>query len=298
VVNGHLRELLLGRNVDSVEGIGRLWDELYFACLPYGRRGIAVMALSGIDLALWDALGKAEGKSVCELFGGQRRQKVRAYASGSDLAWFRDLGFTAHKTSHHPAAGKGGDVEMVQWAEQGRQMLGREALLMVDAYMSWQADYALELVSHLAPYDIYWFEDVLLPDQVEMQAELRKQIKPILLAGGDHEFTAYGFETVARAGALDLWQPDVTWCGGLTATLRIAELAAAHEVPMVLHRGGEIWGLHMIAAGLVEDLGELVLGSRGMERDLVWLGEPEVADGYLELPQGPGFGVEVNKEMI
>jgi L-rhamnonate dehydratase len=105
VVNGHLRELLLGRNVDSVEGIGRLWDELYFACLPYGRRGIAVMALSGIDLALWDALGKAEGKSVCELLGGQRRQKVRAYASGSDLAWFRDLGFTAHKTSHHPAAG-------------------------------------------------------------------------------------------------------------------------------------------------------------------------------------------------
>ena len=156
----------------------------------------------------------------------------------------------------------------------------------------------MELASHLAPYNIYWFEDVLLPDQVEMQAELRRQIKPILLAGGEHEFTAYGFAPVAHAGALDLWQPDVTWCGGLTAALRIAELAAAHEVPVVLHRGGEIWGLHLIAAGWVEDLGELVLGSRDAARDLVWLGEPKVENGYLELPQGPGFGVEVNQEIL
>lgn len=295
VINGHLRELLLGQEVDSVEEIGRIWDELYFACLPYGRRGIAIMALSGVDLALWDLLGKAEVKRVCDLVGGQERERVRAYASGSDVTWFRDLGFTAHKTSHRPGAGRG---QVVRWAAEAREILGREALLMVDAYMSWEGEYTLALASDLAPYDIYWFEDVLLPDQVEAQAVLREQIKPILLVGGEHEFTAYGFETVARAGALDLWQPDVTWCGGLTATLRIAALAGEYGVPVVLHRGGEIWGRHLIAAGVVEDLGELVLGSRNAERDVVWLGEPAVVDGYLELPEGAGFGVQVNEAML
>ena len=95
-----------------------------------------------------------------------------------------------------------------------------------------------------------------------------------------------------------MWQPDVTWCGGLTAALRIVELAQKHEVPVVLHRGGEIWGRHLIAAGFCEDLGELVLGSRDLQRDVVWLGEPEVVDGYLELPEGPGFGVQVNQEIL
>ena len=99
-------------------------------------------------------------------------------------------------------------------------------------------------------------------------------------------------------GALDLWQPDITWCGGLTAALRIAELSRAHAVPLVPHRGGEIWGLHFLAAGYGEDLAEKVMGQRKAPCDELWLGEPEPRGGRLVLPDGPGFGVEVNEELL
>ena len=84
VVNRHFRELLLGRSVNSVDDIQTIWDSLYAASMPYGRKGIAVMALSGVDLALWDLLGKAEGKPFYELIGGLRKNRVRAYATGQD----------------------------------------------------------------------------------------------------------------------------------------------------------------------------------------------------------------------
>ena len=298
-VNRHLRELLVGRRVNDVDDISEIWDDLYFACLPYGRGGLAVMGLSGVDLALWDMLGRAEGKRVCELLGGVRRERVRAYATGQDIAWYRDLGFTAHKSPQHRRDRAEEDRgRILAWAAEARRELGPEALLMVDAYMSWEADFAVEMAAQLASQRIYWFEDVLLPDDLEGLAALRPRIAPILLAGGEHDFTAHGFARLAGAQALDLWQPDVTWCGGLTAALRIAALAEKHGIPLVPHRGGEVWGLHLLAAGIGEDLAELVMGRRGDSRDQVWLGAPEPTDGYLCLPEEPGFGVRVNEELL
>ena len=294
VVNRHLREVLVGREFDDSADIARLWDEQYRASLPYGRSGIAVMAISGIDLALWDALGKAERRRVCDLLGGQRRDDLRAYATGPDYAWYRDLGFDAHKSSqaHTDAA------RIAEWAAAARRALGGDALLMIDAYMAWTPDFAIAMAGELAPFNINWFEDVLLPDDLDELAALRPQIQPVLLAGGEHEFTARDFAHIARLGALDLWQPDITWCGGLTAALRIAELSRAHAVPLVPHRGGEIWGLHFLAAGYGEDLAEKVMGQREAPRDELWLGEPEPREGRLALPDGPGFGVEVNEELL
>ena len=298
VVNGHMRESLLGQEVDGVEGIARIWDALYRASAPYGRRGIGVMGLSGVDLALWDLLGKAENKSVCELLGGARREKVRAYATGMDVEWYRDLGFSAHKGSHRYQGREDDGEKVVAWAQRARRVLGPEALLMNDGYMSWDADFSRAMARELQPYGVHWFEDVLLPDQVEEQAALRPAIKPVLLAGGEHEFTHFGFAELARAGALDIWQPDLAWCGGMTAALRIVAQAARSGVQVVPHRGGEVWGLHLIAAGLCEDLAELVLGGRTGGRDQVWLGEPEPLEGCLGLPDGPGFGVRFNEDML
>ena len=120
---------------------------------------------------------------------------------------------------------------------------------------------------------------------------MRPQIKPILLAGGEHEFTHYGFAELARTEALDLWQPDITWCGGLTAARRIVELAQERQIPVVYHRGGEVWGLHLIAAGIGEPLAELVLGHHQAPKDQLWLDEPQAQDGYLSLSDAVGFGV-------
>lgn len=299
VVNRHFRELLIGRQVNDTDGISEIWDDLYFACLPYGRSGLAVMGLSGVDLALWDMLGRAEGKRVCQLLGGVRRERVRGYATGQEIAWYRDLGFTAHKSSQHRRDGVEEDRgRILAWAAAARRQLGPEALLMIDAYMSWEADFAAEMAAQLASQRIYWFEDVLLPDDLEGLAALRPRIAPILLAGGEHDFTAHGFARLAGARALDLWQPDVTWCGGLTAALRIAALAEQRGIPLVPHRGGEVWGLHLLAAGIGEDLAELVMGGRGDRRDQVWLGAPEPTDGCLCLSEEPGFGVRVNEELL
>ncbi len=299
VVNLHLRDLLIGREIGDIEDISRLWDTQYKASLPYGRSGIAIMAISGVDLALWDVLARAEGKRVCDLLGGQQRDRVRAYATGPDYEWYRDMGFNAHKSSQVRRASQGEDAtRILEWAGAARQALGEEALLMVDAYMSWTPDFALDMARQLRTSGIYWFEDVLLPDDLEGLAILRPQIQPILLAGGEHEFTARDFGYLARAGSLDLWQPDITWCGGLTAALRIAELARKHGIPLVPHRGGEIWGLHLLAAGYGEDLAEKVMGVRDGLSDELWLGEPQPHDGRLVLPDGPGFGVEINESLL
>ncbi len=295
IINGHFRELLLDRTIDDVAAIQRIWDELYSASLPYGRKGVAIMALSGVDLALWDLLGKAQGMPVYTLLGGKQKERVRAYATGNDSAWYAELGYTAHKFSHRWQSVA--DYETAEGlAARARQLFGPDALLMVDCYMSWDQEVALAMAPRLAPYELYWFEDLLTPDDLAGQAALRGQLGGALVAGGEHEFTHYGYAELLRAGALDLWQPDITWCGGLTAGLRIVALATAQQIPIVPHRGGEVWGLHLIAATACADLGEILPGSRATPTEQIWAGEPESVDGYLMLSDAPGFGVVLKEE--
>ena len=298
VVNGHMRELLIGRALDSVDDIFETWDALYYASIPYGRKGIGVMALSGIDLALWDLLGKAERSPVHSLIGPRTKGPIRSYATGADPEWYAELGFTAHKFPHR-AVGSTEDYETAeQSASDRRDIFGADAQLMIDTYMSWDAETTVEMGRRLAPYDIYWFEDVLTPDDLDGQAALRPQVKPTLIAGGEHEFTHVGFGEVAKAGAMDLWQPDITWCGGITAGIRILDIAREHEIPVAPHRGGEVWGLHLIAASDCMDLAEVLPGLRDGPRDVLWIGEPFPEAGYIEPSDEPGFGVTLNEEML
>ena len=299
VVNLHLRELLLNESVASLDDIDRLWDTLYAASVPYGRGGIAIMALSGIDLALWDLLGKAEQQPVYALLGGSSHPCIRAYASGDDPQWFAEMGFSAHKIPFGRPLGSAPyglpyGERAVAAAEASRQHLGDDSLLMFDCYMAWDAATSLEMARLLAPYNIYWFEDLLTPDDLAGLAGLRPQIKPILLAGGEHDFTHHRFAAIAQAAALDIWQPDVTWCGGITATRRILKQAQEAGVQVILHRGGEPWGLHTIAGTACENLAELVLGNRQRPPEEIWLDAPQPIDGYLTLNDAPGFGVRLN----
>ena len=298
VVNRHFRELLVGRTVDSVEDIRTIWDLLYAASLPYGRKGIAVMALSGIDLALWDLLSRAEAKPVHELIGRRQKTTVRAYATGTDVKWYAEQGFTAHKFPHRWSGEEADYDTAMASARNARGVMGTDALVMIDTYMSWDAAVTVEMARRLAEFDIYWFEDVLTPDDLDGQADLRAKVKPTLIAGGEHEFTHYGFSEVAKAGALDLWQPDITWCGGITAGLRILDVAKAAGVLVAPHRGGEVWGLHLIVASECEDLAEVLPGVRGAPRDVLWLGEPESEGGYIAPTDAPGFGVTLNEALL
>ncbi len=298
VVNGHMRDLLVGRDLDDASDIFSAWDALYRESIPYGRRGIGVMALSGIDLALWDLLAKAERVPVHALIGPRSKRRIRSYATGVDAEWYAEMGFTANKFPHR-ATGSPSDFETAeQSAARAREVMGADALLMIDTYMSWDSDTTVEMARRLAPCDIYWFEDVLTPDDLEGQAALRPQVKPTLIAGGEHEFTHVGFAEAARAGAMDLWQPDITWCGGITAGLRILDIARESRIPVAPHRGGEVWGLHLIAASDCMDFAEVLPGLRGAPRDDLWIGEPFPERGYIEPSDEPGFGVTLNEDLL
>ena len=256
------------------------------------------MALSGVDLALWDALGKAERKPVAELLGGVKKERVRAYATGTDSEWYAELGFTAHKMPHRWTGSPADYNSAVAAARRARELFDPGAEIMFDVYMSWDSDVTVEMAKRLAEFDVHWFEDVLTPDDLDANAALRPLVKPTLIAGGEHEFTHVGFADVARTGAYDVWQPDITWCGGITAGLRIVEMGVEAGAQVVPHRGGEVWGLHLIAASGCEDFGEVLPGTRGGDRDELSLGEPVASDGYLEVSDSPGFGVELNEDML
>ena len=298
VVNSHFRELLVGRAIDSADDIRETWDLLYFKSLPYGRKGIPVMALSGVDLALWDFLAKAQDRPVYELLGGLQKQKVRVYASTENFDRDRDAGFTAVKFSSQWTGDERDYDDTVEAAAKARAAFGPDALVMADCYMSWDSEVTSEMARLLSPYGLYWLEDILTPDDLTEMAALKPRVKPVLLAGGEHEFTHHGFEEVARAGALDVWQPDITWCGGITAALRVLDLAGKTGVKVVPHRGGEVWGLHFIAATGCEDLAETHPDRWQDGAETLWLDEPRPVDGYITPHDRPGFGVVLNEAML
>jgi len=297
VVNKHFRELLLDKEIATTQDIKEAWDQLYSASLPYGRKGIAIMALSGVDLALWDLLGKAENCPVYELIGDREKNSVRSYATGTDVEWYAELGFTAHKFPHRWVSCE--DISTaIAAADKARNLLGPEALIMIDTYMSWSFNITLEMSKALKEFDIYWFEDVVNPDDLVSQAKLRNMVKPTLIAGGEHEFTEYGYQEIARTKALDLWQPDITWCGGLTSGIRITEMGNDLGIPVVPHRGGEVWGLHLIVSSTCGDLAEVLPGTKDGNKDELWIDEPHTLNGYISPPDGPGFGVTVNEALL
>ncbi len=296
IMNGHFRELLVGEQLNTPEDVIRIWDRLYYESIPYGRKGIAMMALSGVDLALWDALGKAERKPVAELIGGARKESMDVYATGPDSEWYAELGIAGQKLTHRWA---GTTDDAVKAARDARSILGDDAKIMFDVYMSWDTDVAIRMAKDLADFDIYWFEDVLTPDDLSELGELRSKVSPINLAGGEHEFGVAGFQEIAHHRSYDIWQPDITWCGGITAGLRICELAALHDLPVVPHRGGEVWGLHLIAANdQCDNLAEMVLGKRDTATDDLWVGGSVIEGGTIAVSDAPGFGVELNETML
>ncbi|MBN4064611.1 hypothetical protein JYU04_02635 [Dehalococcoides mccartyi] len=297
IVNGHFADILIGKSVNSLDDISAIWDFLYTESIPYGRKGVAIMAISGVDLALYDALGKAEAKPVAELLTDLPKSQIRCYATGPDTDYYAELGFTAQKMPHRWTGDDSFEVA-VNAAEKARTSFGPDAEVMFDVYMSWDSEVTLKMHDALKHVGIHWFEDVLTPDDLDEIGNLRRKISPVNMAGGEHEFTAHGFAEIAKAEAYDIWQPDITWCGGITAGLRIIGMAEQAKAKVVPHRGGEPWGLHLIAATSCEDFAELLPGIRGGSSDDLWLGAPAPNNGYIQISEAHGFGVTPNEDLL
>ena len=171
VVNKHFRELLLDKEIATTQDIKKAWDHLYSASLPYGRKGIAIMALSGVDLALWDLLGKAENCPVYELIGDRKKNSVRSYATGTDVEWYAELGFTAHKFPHRWVSCE--DISTaIAAADKARNLLGPEALLMIDTYMSWSFNITLEMSKALKELQNLLISFVIFLEQYSAKVSL------------------------------------------------------------------------------------------------------------------------------
>ena len=303
-----LRDLVVGEDPLEIE---RLWHRMYRGLIYVGRRGIALHAISGIDIALWDIKGKALGKPVCELIGPPRRSRVRAYASrlmpdtpGEVLAAvgaLREQGFTAVKLGWGPLGADAGlDLEL---ASAAREAGGEGVTILIDAGLGYVADAekAIEVARGLEQLGVFWLEEPFEPDEYEAYAELADAVD-IRVAAGEQDTTLWGFRELIERGHVDVVQPDVTRCGGITEMLRIAEFAAARGVETVPHawKSGIIKAASLhVNAVLPEALfQEYCVAETPINTLLTRERLPIDAEGFLTVPTSPGLGVELDLDVL
>jgi L-rhamnonate dehydratase len=297
IVETFLEPLLTGRDPGDIDG---LWESMYRATFRYGQAGIVLMAMSGVDLALWDLKGRAAGEPVWKLLGGKVRERVPVYATIRDPAWAKAQGFGGVKLGgpYGPRDGREGLHRNESYVAALRERVGPDFDIMIDCARTWDVDYTIRMARLLAPYGIRFIEEPILSTDVDGYVRLRRTIDSTLICCGEHAYTRHANRVLLERGAVDILQPDIRWTGGLSETLRICELAAKHGIPVMPHRGGMAWSLHLIVARQECELAEgLVLTEEEAEYS-VFGGEPVPERGYLTVSDEPGFGLTLLPEQF
>jgi L-rhamnonate dehydratase len=296
MIRNHYARFLVG---EDARNINRIWDAMYRASLPYGRKGLPVMAISAVDLALWDLLGRLRGEPVYNLIGGLTRDEITFYCTGPDAGAIKAMGFWGAKVplAHSPFDGEKGLVSNVEALRRHREAVGPGFPLMVDCYMSLTAQYAIRLAEACRDLDIGWWEEVLSPDDVEGYREIKRAHPTLTWSTGEHEYTRYGFRRLIEERTIDILQPDVMWVGGMTELLRIAAHAGAYDLPVIPHGSGP-YSYHFIASQTGAAFCEYVAASpdgRSIQPVFgdLFVGEPLPEKGRLRLGDAPGFGMEL-----
>ncbi len=310
IVETYLRPLAVGHSVFETE---LLWDKLYRATVRFGRRGVALSALSAIDIACWDLKGKLLNQPVYNLLGGKTRDRVPAYCSR--LYALEDLDALAEEARSYvkqgfrvlkqrfgfsPADGVEGMNRNVELVRTVRAAVGDDIELAADAYMGWDYGYAVEMERRLRPYRLAWIEEPFLPDDLASYVKLRAKSQT-LISCGEHEYTKQGFQHLIEIGAADILQPDANRVGGITEMKKICALAEAAGLPIYPH-SNEAHNFHVI---LSQPNCPLVEYFPNVEPDTgnelfwkVFTGEPTAVDGQLPASDKPGLGIEVNHEAV
>ena len=325
-VEQQLKPLLIGEDPLLVE---RLWQKMFYRTRAIGRRGFAIHAISGIDVALWDIVGKVAKLPLFRLFGAYR-DTVEAYASGGFYQEGKDAAALAREAEGYVAAGyrsmkmKVGRNPATQTDTNLREMqadhelgvvsleedltrveavrnaLGPDVRLMVDANCVWSPALAIQRGRDMEPFDLYWIEEPVSTDDIRGSAEVARALTTPI-AGYETESGLYGFRQLIEQGAVDVLQPDVARAGGFTECRRIAALAQAHNLTVAPHAFSSainlVASMHLLASlpnGLQLEFDQ---NPNGLRTDL--LKEPITADqGFVRLPEGPGLGVELDPEAI
>lgn len=302
-----LASLVMGENPLEVE---RLWYKMYRGSIYYGRRGVAIQALSAIDIALWDIMGKYYGQPICILLGGKWRERVRAYAS----TLFRptpqamreaagrclDEGFTAIKFGwgvfgKDPAL----DVKLV---EAARAEMGDKHDLLIDTgwFVERTPKQAIQVIRSLEPYRPFFVEEILHPEDYEGYRQVSEAVAT-LIACGEQEATEWGFRQLIEVAKVDVLQPDLTRCGGFTAARKIVHMAELANILVIPHSWSSdlltAASLHLNAFQRRAVFVEFNTSQGPLSRAMVK--EPlRLEEGCVAVPCGPGLGVEVNEKTI
>ena len=295
-----------------------IWDSLYNWTRDQGQKGLTISALSAIDIALWDIKGKALGLPVHKLLGGAYRNKARVYATGlyepqnvpsvqdalvAEALGYKAAGFGGMKLK----VGYGIETDL-RYVKAIREAIGKDLYLMVDANHAYNAAEAIRLARAMEPHDVYWFEEPVPPEDLDGYIEVRQKSK-ILIAGGECEYTRYGFRELINRRAVDILQPDLCAMGGFSEMLKVIAMASAANLPVIPH----VWGTSVgLAAGLqmfaalphfperrfpAEPFFEYDRSPHPF-RDGVTQEQFSMRGGYLDIPDRPGLGVTLDTDFI
>ena len=301
IVEKHLARFLEGRDPSDVETI---WDQMYLSTQYYGRKGLVVNAISGVDLALWDLLGRLRQEPVFAMLGGPVRDELTFYATGARPDLAKQMGFIGGKMPlhHGPAEGDEGFAKNIAELAEMRSRCGEDFWLMFDCWMALDLNYATRLAHAAKDHGLKWIEEALSPDDYWGYQALKKAAPPgMLVTTGEHEATRWGFRMLLEMECCDIIQPDVGWCGGLTELIKIADMADARKVLTIPH-GSSVYSYHFVVTRHDSPFAEFLMMAPKADEVVPMfhpqlIGEPVPVNGKLKVPDLPGFGVELNRDI-
>ena len=310
IVDQYLKPLVLGQDPWDYEYLNQRMGRATHA---WGRKGVGMAAISGVDIALWDLMGKSVNKPVFKLLGGRTKEKIPCYYSKlyrTDLGEMQKeaeiylkQGFTAFKMrfGYGPAHLQKGVVENLKSVEAVREVIGYDNDLMLECYMGWNLEYAKRMLPKLAKYQPRWLEEPVIADDIDGYAELNA-LTSIPISGGEHEFSLYGFKQLLERKAVSVVQYDTNRVGGITAARKINAMAEAWSVPVIPH-AGQMHNYHLTMSTTASPMAEFFpVFDVEVGNELfyyVFKGEPQPVNGYIQLDDNkPGLGLEISDEYL
>ncbi|MEE3368883.1 MAG: mandelate racemase/muconate lactonizing enzyme family protein [Planctomycetota bacterium] len=293
VIETVLRDFLIGKDAREVE---KLHAGMCRHTCFYGRAGLAIMALSGVDLALWDLRGKAAGQPVARLLNNNvdLSRPLPTYLTVFDEQETETALNDGHRAVKLHVERFGVPPRVSALSDQvskAREILGTQGELMIDAFATWDVASTLDVANAIQAEDVAWLEEPIAPDDYAGYRELVRK-SPVPIAGGEHEYLAQGFQHLLENRLHAVLQPDVNWCGGLTTLVDVYRRAQDADVRVCPHRGCEPYALHAIAA-----LDRQPLAESGRAWFTCLNGTPSIENGHIQLSDQPGFGVTVPAEL-
>lgn len=308
LILAQLATIVMGKDPLAIE---LLWDQMH-RLQVHGRQGHMMIAISAVDCALWDLKGKAFGQPIWRILGGPTRDKVPAYASMLGYAVedlgkvkeralaYKAKGYTAQKwfIRHGPMSGHEGMMKNVALVRTLRETLGDDYDIMIDCWQSLNLDYAVDFCARIEEFRPRWIEEPFMPDRIDTHVKLKAKTS-IPLSGAEHEYTRWGFKRFIEKDALDILQPDIYWCGGLSETLKITAYATAHDLITVPHGHSTPIGIHFTVAQspIHTPYQEYLVKWNTLHmhflKNPLW-----PVDGSIPLPSAPGANMDLDPAKI